>query len=71
MCSTCPPAHLAVSLAEGLSCLRLKLELVLIARAKAVHGAHLVGAQGLAEQVDGRHLDSLVLVRLYISMNSI
>ena len=52
-----------MSLAERLSRFCLKLELVLIAGAKAVHGAHLVGAQGLAEQVDRCHLGRLVLVR--------
>ena len=46
---------LAVVVAQ-LVLLRLEPELVLVARAQAVHGAHLVGAQRLAEQVDGGHL---------------
>ena len=52
-----------MSLAERLACLGLKLELVLVAGAKAVHSAHLVGTQRLAEQVDGRHLGREVLMR--------
>ena len=48
--------HLAVVLAERLPGLRLELELVLVAGPEPVHGAHLVGVQRLAEQVDGAHL---------------
>ena len=48
--------HLPVVLAERLARLRLKLELVLVSGPQPVHGAHLVGVQSLAEQVDGAHL---------------
>ena len=48
--------HLPVVLAERLARLRLELELVLVAGPEPVHCAHLVGVQGLAEQVDGAHL---------------
>ena len=48
--------HLPVVLAERLSRLRLKLELVLVSGPEPVHGTHLVGVQSLAEQVDGAHL---------------
>ena len=48
--------HLPVVLAQGLPRLGLKLELVLVAGPQAVHGAHLVRVEGLAEQIDGAHL---------------
>ena len=50
--------NLPVVLAERLAGLRLELELVLVAGPEPVHGAHLVGVQSLAEQVDGAHLSA-------------
>ena len=43
-------------LTESLSGLGVELELVLVAGPQPVHGAHLVGVQCLAEQVDCGHL---------------
>ena len=48
--------NFSVILTQSLPGLSVELELVLVAGPQPVHGAHLVGVQRLAEQVDGGHL---------------
>ena len=48
--------HFAMVLAERLTRLSLKFELVLVAGAQSMHGTYLVWCQSVAEQIDGRHL---------------
>ena len=49
--------HFAVVLTQ-LVLFRFKPELVLVPWSQAMHGTHLVRAQGFTEQVNGRHLTS-------------
>ena len=48
--------NFSMILTQSLPGLSVELELVLVAGPQPVHGAHLVGVERLAKQVDGRHL---------------